>query len=148
MKKLETKVAKLEAKAKRLLLKKEAKRLERAAAKFRKDALKIGADLEVSGTRVYQAVHPVYQDMILPLLEEAARIANLYGFNALYQTHTPMPGVEQFTSVLGSIDSRNVTPTMKSCVDLIQKRPVIARTRGGLITETQEEPPAKSDNAE
>lgn len=150
MKKLEDKVSRLEGKAKRKLLQKQSREMERQARKFREDSMKIGASLSVAGERIYDD-HPVYVELIEPLLREAARIATKYGFNCLYQTHTPIPGHERYTSAIGAFDEETMTPTMKGCVELIKQRPQI---KGKLPDfkkaekATDASPETKSDNAE
>lgn len=141
MKELISKVEKMEAGAKRTLVKKQAKKLEHQAAKFREDSLKLSSQLTVAGRNIYKSgKHPVYEELIEPLLERAAGIANFYGFNALFQVQTPVEGMPHFTSCLGTIDSDTVSPTMKGCVELIEKRPVIGKVGDSLITEPRVEP--------
>lgn len=125
MKKLVTKIQKLEAKAKRKLLVRQAQEHLRQAGKFREDAMKVGCELAIAGSNPFKDGHPVYIDQIRPLLEQAAKIAAKYGFNTLYQTHTPMEGHPNFTSALGNINPDFVTPTMRECVEAIQKQPVL-----------------------
>jgi hypothetical protein len=144
MKKFVDKVSRLEGKAKRKLLQKQAREHDRQARKFRQDAMKLGCELAVAGENLYNKHHPVYEELIMPLLDEAARLANKYGFNVLYQTHTPLPGQPMYSHAIGSMDSRTVTPTMKACVDLIQARPKLSSTAAELITD-RAEPAPKSD---
>lgn len=123
MKKLEDKVKKHEAKARRTLAKRQANKLSKQAARFRADALTAGCQATQMGMKIYKT-HPVYEELIEPLLKEAAGIAAQAGFDILYQTRTPMPDNPNFTSCLGSFANRNnLTPTMKGCVDLIKARP-------------------------
>lgn len=140
MKKLTSKVKVLEAKALRRLHKKSAADHARQAAKFREDSMKLGAQLSVAGASIYSKHHPVYEELVLPLLNQAAQIANKYGFNVLYQTHTPLPGEPNYTHAIGSMNSETITPTMQACVDLIQTRPAIKVKDGMVIPASREKP--------
>lgn len=128
MKKLLTKIQKLEARAKRKLLVKQAQEHLRQAGKFREDAFKVGCELMLAGDKPFKDGHPVYIDQIRPLLEQAAKIASKYGFNVLYQTHTPMEGHPLFTSAIAGWNPDFLTPTMKGCIDLIKERPILGGT--------------------
>jgi len=140
MKKLTDKVQKLEARAKRTLAKKQAKKLEHQAAKFREDSLKLGSQLSVAGQNIYKINHPAYEELILPLLERAASIAAFYGFNALFQVHTPFEEQPLFTSCIGTLNEETITPTMRGCIELIEKRPVIGKVNDELISKPRTEP--------
>ena len=127
MKKLEDKVRRHEEKAKRTLARRQAVKLSKQAAKFRQDAFDAGKRASGMGAKIYGVNHPVYEDLIQPLLKEAAEIAAKYGFDVLYQTRTPIPGSPNYTACLGSFaDNNNLTPTMKTCVDLIKARPSLS----------------------
>ena len=140
MKQLENKVAKHEAKAKRTLARRQAKKLLLQATRFRCDALTAGYHAQQLGAKVYSK-HPVFEELILPLLEEAARIAANAGFDILYQTRTPVDGEPNFTHAFGGFkDEKSLTPTMKACVDLIKERPVINGTDGFGNVECQPKP--------
>lgn len=123
MKKLEDKVKKHECKAKRTLLRRQSVKLSKQAAKFRFDALKQGCLATEAGSKIYTKHHPVYEELILPLLEEAKKIALEYGFDIMFQTRTPIPGAENFTHGIVGIQGEP-TPTMQACLDLIKARPV------------------------
>lgn len=135
MKKLVTKIQKLEARAKRKLLVKQAQDHLRQATKFREDAMKVGCELMLAGDHPFKEGHPVYIDQIRPLLEQAAKIAAKYGFNTLYQTHTPMEGHPHFTSAIGNINPDFVTPTMRGCIELIEKQPSIGKKKVPILPE-------------
>lgn len=147
MRKLTNKVRILEAKSLRKLHKKSASDHARQAAKFREDSLKLGCQLAQAGDNPYKkgTDHPVYAELILPLLQQASQIGAKYGFNTLFQVQTPIEGMPEFTHALGSINSKTVSPTMKACVDLIEKRPLIGNKGGELISEPRTEPLMKSD---
>lgn len=121
MKTLEEKAKIVDLKAKRRLAIKQAVKLEKQAAKFRQDSLKFGCELAMKGVHIYKEDHPVYGDMILPLLHKAAGIAGAHAFDILFQTRCPMPNLPDFTSALGAFaDENKLTPTMKGCVDLVK----------------------------
>lgn len=147
MKKLTTKVQKLEAKALRKLHKKSAADHARQANKFREDSMKLGAQLTVSGDLIYKTDHPVYDELILPLLNQAVQIANKYGFNTLFQTQTPLPGMPNYTHMIGSSDSRTISPTLKGCIELVQSRPEAKMNKDGTTMLTTEEKPFANDTA-
>ena len=140
MKKLTNKVRILEAKATRRLHKKSAADHARQAAKFRMDSLKLGCELAQVGSNPYKTVHPVYDELIQPLLMQAAEIGKKYGFNMLFQVHTPMPGMERFTSCIGSLDKEKLTPTMAECVKIIEATPTFVSKNGKLTTEPRVQP--------
>lgn len=124
MKKLEDKVKKHEEKAKRTLARRQAVKLGKQATKFRTDAMMAGLTATKLGAKVYNTRHPIYEDLIEPLLKEAATIAAKAGFDILYQTRTPIPDSPNLTVCLGSFsDPNGLTPTMKAQVDLIKARP-------------------------
>lgn len=147
MKKLTNKVRILEAKSLRKLHKKSASDHARQAAKFREDSLKLGCHLAQAGENPYKSGtdHPVYAELILPLLQQAAQIGAKYGFNCLFQVQTPIEGMPEFTHCIGNMNSETVSPTMKACVELIEKRPLIGRKGDDLITKARTEPLLKSD---
>ncbi|UIS24656.1 hypothetical protein S21ZY_094 [Pseudomonas phage ZY21] len=124
MKALDLKLKKAEQRAIRSGAKREAKKLAKQAGKFRADALAAGLQLHQMGARPYNKHHPVYEEMVMPLLEEAARIASNAGFDVLLQVRTPLHTEPNFTHCIGSFqDDKNLTPTMKAQVDLIRARP-------------------------
>lgn len=124
MKALDLKLKKAEQRAIRSGAKREAKKLAKQAAKFRADALAAGIALHQMGNHPYTKHHPVYEEMILPLLEEAAKIASNAGFDVLFQVRTPLSTEPNFTHAIGGFqDEKNLTPTMKAQVDLIRARP-------------------------
>ncbi|ATW58030.1 hypothetical protein CNR34_00097 [Pseudomonas phage nickie] len=124
MKKLTDKVKIHESKALRTLSRRQARKLAAQAAKHRCDAMKHGANATVAGGKIYTKHHPIYEELILPLLEEATRIASNAGFDILLQVRTPLISEPNFTHAIGGFqDEKNLTPTMKGCIDLIRKRP-------------------------
>lgn len=131
----------LSLKAKRSLVKKEAAKYAGIARKFRADSLKLGVKLCAGGTQIYRFSHPVYEEFIQPLLEEAEKIAKKNGFNVLFQVQTPMETMPYFTSCLASIDMSSASPTMKDCVELIQSRPVAKLDSKGEPIYTEKEKP-------
>lgn len=147
MKKLTNKVRILEAKSLRKLHKKSASDHARQAAKFREDSLKLGCHLAQAGENPYKSGtdHPVYAELILPLLQQAAQIGAKHGFNVLFQVQTPLEGFPHFTHCIGSMNEETVSPTMKGCVELIQARPAYVRKGGQLVAEPRTEPLLKSD---
>lgn len=147
MKKLTSRVRILEAKATRRLHKKSATNHARQAAKFRMDSLKLGCDLAGVGESPYKTSHPVYDELILPLLNQAAQIANKYGFNTLYQTQTPLPEMPNFTHMLGAADSRTISTTMKAQLDLIHSRPETKIDKNGKPMNITQETPFANETA-
>jgi hypothetical protein len=147
MKKLTSKIKILEAKALRKLHKKSASEHARQAAKFREDSMKLGAMVHQTGENIYKIDHPVYVELVQPLLMQATQIANKYGFNVLYQTHTPLPGMPLYSAVIGSIDSKTVTPTMQGCIDFIKSRPEAKINKDGTPMVTTVEKPFANDTA-
>jgi hypothetical protein len=124
MKALDLKMKKAEQRAIRSGAKREAKKLAKQAGKFRADALAAGLKLHEMGAVPYTKHHPVYEEMIMPLLEEAAKIASNAGFDILLQVRTPLHSEPNFTHAIGGFqDENNLTPTMKAQVDLIRARP-------------------------
>lgn len=131
MKALDLKLKKAEQRAIRSGAKHQAKKLAKQAGKFRADALAAGLKLHEMGNHPYTKHHPVYEEMILPLLEEAAKIASNAGFDILLQVRTPLSTEPNFTHAIGSFkDENNLTPTMKAQVDLIRQRPVLGGGKG------------------
>lgn len=130
MKALDLKLKKAEQRAIRSGAKREAKKLAKQAGKFRADALAAGLQLHQMGARPYNKHHPVYEEMVLPLLEEAARIASNAGFDIFMQVRTPLSGQPNFTHCVASFqDQNNLTPTMKAQVDIIRARPILGGTQ-------------------
>lgn len=124
MKALDLKMKRAEQRAIRSGAKREAKKLAKQAGKFRADALAAGLKLHEMGSRPYTKHHPVYEEMVMPLLEEAARIASNAGFDILLQVRTPLHTEPNFTHCIGGFQDENkLTPTMKAQVDLIRARP-------------------------
>lgn len=147
MKKLTNKVRILEAKATRRLHKKSAADHARQAAKFRMDSLKLGCELAQVGESPYKASHPVYEELILPLLNQAVQIANKYGFNTLYQTQTPVEGMPNYTHMLGAADSSTISETMKAQLDLIHSRPETKIDKHGKPMAVTQETPFANETA-
>ncbi|UKL14996.1 hypothetical protein hairong_091 [Pseudomonas phage hairong] len=141
MKKLTSKVKVLEAKALRKLHKRQAADHARQAAKFRYDSMKLGCELAMAGENIYKNNHPVYDELILPLLNQAVQIANKYGFNTVFQTQTPVPEMPNFTHMLGAADSRTISPTLQGCLDFINSRPEAKIDKNGKPMVTGEEKP-------
>jgi hypothetical protein len=56
-----------------------------------------------------------------------------------------MEAMPEFTHCIGNMSSETVSPTMKACVELIEKRPLIGRVGDDLITKARTEPLLKSD---
>lgn len=147
MKKLTSKVRILEAKATRRLHKKSAADHARQAAKFRMDSLKLGCELAGVDESPYKASHPVYEELILPLLSQATQIANKYGFNTLYQTQTPIEGMPNYTHMLGAVDNKTVSATMKAQLDLIHSRPETKIDKHGKPMNVTQETPFANETA-
>lgn len=147
MKKLTSKVKVLEAKALRKLHKRSAADHARQAAKFREDSMKLGAQLSVAGEHIYKADHPVYDELILPLLHQASQIASKYGFNTLFQTQTPLPDMPHFTHMIGSASSETISPTMQGQLEYIQSRPIAKINKDGTPMITTAEKPFANDTA-
>ena len=141
MKALDTKMKKAEQRAIRSGAKRQAKKLAAQAGKFRADALAAGIKQTELGATVYTKHHPIYEEMILPLLEEAAKIASNAGFDILMQVRTPLSTEPNFTHAIGGFqDEDNLTPTMKAQVDLIRARPVLSGDKGFPEMKTPAEP--------
>lgn len=148
MKTLEEKAVIVDFKAKRRLAVKQAVKLEKQAAKFRMDALKYGCELAQRKVQVYKEAHPAYGDRVLPLLHKAASIAGEYGFDILFQTRTPMPGMPDYTSALGGFaDEENLTPTMKACVDLVKSSRKVHIDADGVVRLNKINFPVANDEA-
>lgn len=145
--KLVSKVAVMQSKATRKLLKKSASDHAREAARFREDSLREGARLAEAGVQVYKDSHPIYEELILPLLNQAVQIANKHGFNVLYQTQTPTPEMPEYTHAFASANSKTITPTMQGCIDLIHSRPTVKRNSDGTLIHTTPEKPFANDTA-
>lgn len=143
MKKLEDKVKRHEMKAKRALLRRQAVKLSRQAAKFRQDALKAGAEATVAGSNIYHH-HPAYEDLVLPLLEEAHKLCERYGFDVIFHTRTPMKGMPDFTHVIAGFCDQP-TGTMGQCLELIRQQKAIAVKNGKLV---EIETPIKTNEKE
>lgn len=141
MKALDTKMKKAEQRAIRSGAKRQAKKLALQAGKFRADALAAGIKQTELGATIYTKHHPIYEEMILPLLEEAAKIASNAGFDILMQVRTPLSTEPNFTHAIGGFqDEDNLTPTMKAQVDLIRARPVLGGDKGFPEMKTPAEP--------
>lgn len=145
--KLVSKVAVMQSKATRKLLKKSASDHAREAARFREDSLREGARLTEAGVQIYKDSHPIYEELILPLLNQAVQIANKYGFNVLYQTQTPTPEMPEYTHAFASANSKTITPTMQGCIDLIHSRPTVKRNSDGTLIHTTPEKPFANETA-
>lgn len=144
MKALNNKLLKAEQRAIRGGAVREAKKLAKQAGKFRCDALAAGMKMSnLGGKCPYAKHHPVYEELIMPLLEEAANIAANAGFDILIQVRTPLEGAPDFTQAIGGFQDENkLTETMKGCVDLIKARPVLGGTPFGDVKST---PPEASE---
>lgn len=147
MKKLASKAKVQEAKDLRKLHKRDASDHARLAAKAREQSMKLGAQLTVVGEGVYKLGHPVYEELIQPLLNQAAQIGSKYGFNTLFQTQTPLPGMPNYTHTIGAADSRTISTTMQGCIDLISSRPELKIDKHGNPIQTSKEKPFANEAA-
>lgn len=148
MKKLERTIEVHSLRAKRALLLKQARKLEAEAAKFRADACEAGCQLTGMGEDIYND-HPIYHDMVYPYLKKARHASVVFGFDALYQTRTPLPGCPDFTHAIAGI-IKDPTPAMKGCLDLIMSRPTVTINKDGTVSERSDPlhlPASASDNA-
>jgi hypothetical protein len=142
MKTLEKNVRRHESKAKRTLARRQAAKLAKQAAKFRLDALQAGCDVHDQGGRVYTDSHPVYNELIEPLLKEVTLICQAQGFDFLLQVRTPMTDHPNLTMALCGIKDQP-TPTMNEQLELIKARPQIVKKDGKLVVEEKAETPAE-----
>jgi hypothetical protein len=124
---------------------KQGKKLLHQATKFHEDALRAGCKLNQLGASPYKDKHPAYEELVLPLLEQASRLCAVLGFDVLFQVRTPIPGEPNFTAcVAGFQNEKSLTPTMKAQIDLIQQRPVIGK-EDGFSTAAFDSQPPKTD---
>lgn len=144
MKKLIRTIEVHELRAKRALFLRKARALEAEAMKFRRDAAEAGCELTNLGEPIYTG-HPLYQDMVYPLIKRARHNCVVFGFDLMFQTRTPLPGSPDFThAIVGIIDEP--TPTMAGCLELIQKRPSITMNPDGTVSEYHHTPEISVDN--